>query len=254
MQLIKRLKRNTKGRDLIVGDVHGNFSKLRAALDAVGFSPDAGDRLISVGDLVDRGPESDDVLDWLREPWFHAVLGNHEDMAISWAEGELDPRMYVANGGGWNVANPIDQRNILSSAFAALPIAIEIETDAGLVGVVHATCPAPSWGEFAEALRLLEAEPALLEGEAAQHLLNMALWSRDRFTRMDDSVVEGVRAVVVGHTPMDAMSALGNTLFIDTGAWLPEERFPGRVFTIIDATTLDRAYMPVRTQPAADAA
>jgi serine/threonine protein phosphatase 1 len=252
MQLIKRLERNTKGRDLIVGDIHGYFSKLQAALDAVGFSPDAGDRLISVGDLVDRGPESDLVLDWIGQPWFHPVLGNHEDLAIKFAEGDLDPTLYVANGGAWAVSNPVDQRNILASAFAALPIAIEIETEAGLVGVVHAACPAPSWTEFAEALRVLEAEPDLMETMPALSLIASAIWSRDRFQTMDDSIVEGVRAVVVGHTPMDTMSALGNTLFIDTGAWLPEARFPGRVFTVIDAATLDRARMPA--QSAADAA
>ncbi len=252
MELIKRLERNTKGRDLIVGDIHGHFGKLQAALDAVGFSPNAGDRLISVGDLVDRGPECDLVLDWLGKPWFHAVLGNHEDMAIRWSEGDLDRDLYVANGGGWNVSNPVDQRNILASAFAALPIAIEIETEAGLVGVVHAACPAPSWAEFAEALRVLEGRPELLESMEAVGLLAHAIWSRDRVQAMDDSIVDGVRAVVVGHTPMDAMSALGNTMFIDTGAWLPEARFPGRVFTVIDAATLDRARMPA--QPAADAA
>lgn len=254
MQMIKRLERNMRGRDLIVGDVHGCFSKLRAALDAVGFSPDNGDRLISVGDLVDRGPESDLVLDWIGQPWFHPVLGNHEDLAIKFAEGDLDPSLYVANGGAWAVANTVDQRNILASAFAALPIAIEIETEAGLVGVVHACCPAPTWGDFAGALRALEAQPELLEAPEANHVLAMAMWSRDRFERLDDSVVPDVRAVVVGHTPMDSMSALGNTLFIDTGAWLPEARFPGKVFTVIDAATLDRAYMPVPAQAAANAA
>lgn len=84
--LVARFARNPLGRDLIAGDVHGHFSRLAAALDAVAFDP-VRDRLFSVGDLVDRGPESDHALDWLARPWFYAVSGNHEDMAIRWPRG-----------------------------------------------------------------------------------------------------------------------------------------------------------------------
>jgi serine/threonine protein phosphatase 1 len=250
MQLIKRLERNTTGRDLIVGDVHGCFSKLREALDAVGFDPAAGDRLISVGDLVDRGPESDLVLDWLGQPWFHAVSGNHEDMAILWSEGSIDPSLYLANGGAWNIGNTPDQRVILASAFAALPVAIELETEGGTVGIVHACCPTERWADFAQALRAVDAGEATLED--VQGIIAMAFWSRDRFERLDDSVVHDVRAVVVGHTPMDEVSSLGNTIFIDTGAWLPEARFPGRKFTLLDAATL-QPIKPAAAAPAAAA-
>ena len=86
------------GRDLIVGDVHGCFTKLRASLDAVGFNLER-DRLFSVGDLVDRGPESDRALEWLAQPWFHAISGNHEDMAIRWPLGFMFAGHYVSNGG-----------------------------------------------------------------------------------------------------------------------------------------------------------
>ena len=62
-----RIPRNVSGRDFAVGDVHGHFSRLRQSLDRLGFDP-ALDRLFSVGDLVDRGPENEQVLDWLRQP------------------------------------------------------------------------------------------------------------------------------------------------------------------------------------------
>lgn len=96
---VLRLPRNLKGRSLLVGDVHGQFSGLRAALERVGFNPDAGDRLISVGDLVDRGPESDAAIDWLAYPWFFPVRGNHEDMAIRWPAGGMGLRNYLGNAG-----------------------------------------------------------------------------------------------------------------------------------------------------------
>ena len=69
---------NTLGRDFVVGYVHGQLNMLDHLLAAVRFDS-AKDRLFSVGDLVDRGPDGGALLLRLeREPWFYAVLGNHE--------------------------------------------------------------------------------------------------------------------------------------------------------------------------------
>jgi hypothetical protein len=50
---VLRLPANTRGRDFVVGDIHGTFYVLEQALAAVGFDP-ARDRVICVGDLIDR--------------------------------------------------------------------------------------------------------------------------------------------------------------------------------------------------------
>lgn len=42
----------------VVGDIHGSFSKLEQALGKLEFSPELGDHLLSVGDLVDRGQKT----------------------------------------------------------------------------------------------------------------------------------------------------------------------------------------------------
>lgn len=86
---IKRFAANTAGRDFAVGDIHGHFTRLQAALDTAGFDP-ATDRLFSVGDLVDRGPECRDVLDWLAKPWFHPVRGNHDDYVCRFDTCDVD--------------------------------------------------------------------------------------------------------------------------------------------------------------------
>lgn len=235
--LVRRFAANPTpaGRDLIVGDVHGCFGKLRAALDAVGFDPDAGDRLFSVGDLVDRGPESTDVLSWLDRPWFAAVGGNHEDLVVGFASG-LEPRdLYFANGGAWLIAMTPPERLPFVDALAALPLAIELETAAGLVCLVHADCPRPTWAEFRAAL-----EAGCFE---AEHVAVLARWSRERIGAGDRVGVPDVRAVVVGHTPVERPVALGNVYHIDTGAWLQGGQSP-RVFTILDAATLLPACHP----------
>jgi calcineurin-like phosphoesterase family protein len=67
-------------RTIVVGDIHGCYDELLSLLDKVGFNSD--DRLISVGDLITKGPKSREVLDhFMREPRFSAVIGNH-DLAL----------------------------------------------------------------------------------------------------------------------------------------------------------------------------
>jgi serine/threonine protein phosphatase 1 len=73
---------NLQGRDFIVGDLHGHPDVLRRLTDHVAFDYDM-DRLFSVGDLVDRGPNSAGALDLLDEPWFYPVLGNHDAMLLA---------------------------------------------------------------------------------------------------------------------------------------------------------------------------
>ena len=82
---MKQFEPNPNGRDFVVGDIHGCWSKLTDDLKQLNFNFDT-DRLFCTGDLVDRGPESHLALEWLAYPWFHSVRGNHEDMAIGWAE------------------------------------------------------------------------------------------------------------------------------------------------------------------------
>lgn len=233
---VRRFSRNTQGRDFIVGDIHGHFSRLTAHLGAIGFDPDEGDRLFSVGDLVDRGPESESVLQWLAAPWFHAVQGNHEDMAIRWPNGHMDAGNYMQNGGTWNVTKTRDESLQYADALATLPIAIELETEAGLVGIVHADCPCDSWQEFTAQLMAPDISRSRLKD-----IVTSAQWDRTRLELPGvRGLVTGVRAVVVGHTPLDAPTWSDNVLHIDTAGWHPS----GTGFTIIDAATLEPVRPP----------
>lgn len=225
--MVARFERNRLGCDFVVGDIHGFFSRLQAHLDAIAFDP-ARDRLFSVGDLVDRGPECDQALDWLAQPWFHAVRGNHEDMAIRWPNGNMDKQNYVANGGGWNVANPRAESQRIADALSALPIAIELETEHGKVGIVHAECPTEDWQTFVSVL-----EGPRVSKRQRDAAIDCAMWSRNRIDGMFCDETAGVIAVIVGHTPVERFTSLGNTLYIDTGGWLR-----GRDFTILDTRTL----------------
>lgn len=67
-------------RTIVIGDIHGCYDELEDMLTAVGFA--AEDRLISVGDLITKGPKNRDVLErFMSDPQFSAVMGNH-DLAL----------------------------------------------------------------------------------------------------------------------------------------------------------------------------
>jgi serine/threonine protein phosphatase 1 len=97
------LPSNSDGNDYIVGDLHGCLTELLAMLDYVGFDKNK-DRLFSVGDLIDRGPQSIELLHEfrIRKNWYF-VKGNHEQMMIdSFVYDNSNMyQIWIQNGGTW---------------------------------------------------------------------------------------------------------------------------------------------------------
>lgn len=209
---------NTAGRDLAVGDIHGSFTELQKVLEQINFNPQK-DRLFSVGDLVDRGPESSQAIDWLEKPWFHAIQGNHESICMWAIEGDSRYALYTDS---WLEEMPIEKQLHFLYTFMELPLIIEVETPDGLVGLVHADFPFTDWNDL---------DPNRIEAPETY----MCQWSRERIDNNDKDPVKNIRAVIHGHTPLHRMAVLGNCYFIDTAGWIPQE---GGKFTLLDLKTL----------------
>lgn len=243
---VHRYPLNTRGRDFVVGDIHGCFALLDAELAARGFDPER-DRLFSVGDLIDRGKESPAVLDAMHRYQIKAVRGNHEQLILDWAlnGGPEHIRAYRAsladphadadnvfgnvayrggltsallyNGGEWFVelyssdgdaASQLGRRIV--DYFSALPWAMEIETAHGVIGVVHADVPCAQWSKL---IRVLE------KGRPDHPVREQVLWDRRRWAAHEvPTQIAGVTAVIVGHTPTQEAAQRGNVINIDTGA------------------------------------
>lgn len=73
----------------VVGDIHGCYDEFLQLIDP---QLSAGHKVWSVGDMIDRGPHSPEVLRWFIEKTEsgHAgfILGNHEDKFIRWLQGK----------------------------------------------------------------------------------------------------------------------------------------------------------------------
>jgi predicted phosphodiesterase len=72
-------------RTLFIGDVHGCAEELDALLKECGWQP--GERVVLVGDLVAKGPDSAGVVRRARELGLLAVRGNHDEHVLRWHQG-----------------------------------------------------------------------------------------------------------------------------------------------------------------------
>jgi calcineurin-like phosphoesterase family protein len=67
----------SEGRTIVVGDIHGCYDELTDLLEKVKLKK--ADRVVSVGDLITKGPKSREVLDlFMTDKRFSTVIGNHD--------------------------------------------------------------------------------------------------------------------------------------------------------------------------------
>lgn len=203
---IQYFSKNILGYDFVVGDIHGCYSLLYAELERIDFNSEV-DRLFCVGDLVDRGPESIDVLDILAKPWFHSVIGNHDLMAIEWLHGHSNFELYRQNGGEWFINLDATTQSIIVEKLNMLPVIIEVDTDNGIIGIIHADCPFSDWDYLKEVIQ-----------SGNLNIITECIWSRRRIRAQNTDVISGISKIYHGHTVLQKRATLGNRNYIDTGA------------------------------------
>ena len=208
-----------------VGDVHGCFALLERALERVGFRHGE-DRLVGVGDLIDRGPESVHALEWATSGTMHTVKGNHEWMMQACLDPHPNPavaqwhrKLWHDNGGAWwdkAHAGGADPARWLAW-LKTLPITLTVETAAGPVGIVHAQPGAPTWAK------------TIAQIARSEEAIDRALWSRIRYEGPNENWGEtsrdwaggcsDVRCIVTGHQIVKTPEIGTPIMSIDTGAW-----------------------------------
>lgn len=220
---------NIKGRDFVVGDLHGCRSLLDEKLETVQFDPSQ-DRLFSAGDLVDRGPESEKCLDLLKEPWFFAVMGNHDAMLMAWIFGRkkgdkrqnLYEQAFIHNAGCDWVKRYYRASEHLP-LLETLPFILEVE---GQFQMVHAEMLDAMSGEVAPDSR----EDAMADHhficgfDAYGDWLDHLLWGRSiRWKHRINQPLNPLSApdlpTYCGHTIFKEVQTLAGHTFLDLGAY-----------------------------------
>ncbi|WP_319419822.1 metallophosphoesterase family protein [Pleurocapsa sp. FMAR1] len=97
----------TTNRRIVIGDVHGHYDALIALLDSI--SPTSEDKVYFLGDLIDRGPKSAQVVDFVMRNQYTCLRGNHEEMLLDVVgRGEVSIDLYqgwLYSGGHSTVAS-----------------------------------------------------------------------------------------------------------------------------------------------------
>jgi serine/threonine protein phosphatase 1 len=96
----------TPGRRILIGDVHGHYEGLSALLEAI--APGSEDQVYFLGDLIDRGPRSADVVELVRKNGFQCLLGNHEQLLLqSFPEGGYSAMLqtWLHSGGSATISS-----------------------------------------------------------------------------------------------------------------------------------------------------
>jgi len=208
--LFRVISRRPK-RLFAVGDIHGCVGELQALIEylegPLRFNQD--DQLIFVGDYIDRGSSSRQVIDLLlalRAQWPETVFlkGNHEEMFMSFLGlGGESGEVFLANGGQQTVGSyGVDPGGDLRELQSMLPPAHVEFLKALEVGVILAEFLFVHAG----------VRPKVPLGE---QVYDDCLWIRKEFLRAQHSLG---KTVVFGHTPFaDVMLDLPFKIGIDTG-------------------------------------
>ncbi len=191
------------GKIFAIGDIHGSFDRLQDLMQKIPIDF-TNDTLVFIGDYIDRGPASVEVVDYLldlkkRVPGIIFLKGNHEDMLEKYLDG-TDRFTYLLNGG----QNTLDSYLSKTDRSDSFPI----PTD-------HI--------EFFKSLRLYyETEAYIFVHAGLRPKVPLAsqetedlLWIRDKFIY---SKYNFGKPVVFGHTPLEKPLVEPNKIGIDTGA------------------------------------
>lgn len=222
MLKVNYLAENTSGRDYVVGDLHGCVDLLKRFIEVSRFDPSK-DRVLSVGDLVGRGPKPLETFDLIKQPWFHCVRGNHEMMLALYHERLLPVSALERNGEGWFLRLGADIRAEIAAKVMGLPDVLVVGREGKRrFNVFHA--------EFIGCDDDLERGLEQFDQDGWERVH----WGRDlikeaRFAHSQGNFTnvpqEGLWAEVdlslsfVGHTIVGRPVVIKNVVYMDTGAY-----------------------------------
>ncbi|MEX0965743.1 MAG: metallophosphoesterase [Bacteroidia bacterium] len=201
---------NTK-KITIIGDPHGCFDTFQALLDQIEKKHN---RIVVIGDIVDRGPDSYSLFEFMENSDTEMILGNHEFMFLNRNENERFNDLWIKNGGEITLdsfENHLDSKSLIRKRLAdmeewvqKLPLFIEVSNEEQRLLISHAGISKMNYDLHAGDLSMCFQLPYWHE--------ESCLWTRKELAEISDVTQ------VVGHTPIeDGPVKKGSNWYIDTG-------------------------------------
>jgi serine/threonine protein phosphatase 1 len=190
-------------RTFIVGDIHGCLGTLKKLMDKIGWRPDR-DRLIFLGDYVDRGRDSRGVIEYILDIMgmssaVECLLGNHESIFIDFLEGR-DSVTFFLNGGAatlnsYRLHQSAEGETLVPEKHLSFLKSLRKWIEMDDYYVVHAGF-----------------RPGVGPGDQT---LEDLLWIREPFIFSEHDFG---KKVIFGHTPFSDPLIMDNKIGLDTGA------------------------------------
>lgn len=246
-----------------VSDIHGQYQAFQKALQDASFSPSQGDKLYVIGDMIDRGPQSKDVLLSLlelRQQYPQQVIlikGNHEQMFEDWLDRRGNDENYLRFNGGDATVRSLLGNHPLRRAFAngGLP-SPEVQEQARQIILAQYPFLLPALQALPLYIQLpadaQTGSPAVLLVHAgirpgiplSQQAPEDLLWIREPFFEGYD----GEMPVVFGHTPVPKLPGYrgrgpwrrDNIVGIDGGAAFR------RGILLVEWPSLESIFVPIQ--------
>ncbi len=207
-------------RFYVIGDIHGRLDLFEAMIDAIEADDAEGvaakTTVVLLGDLVDRGPESAQVIArtklWQQQREVRVLAGNHEEMFLQSFDSVDVLRHFLKHGGhetilSYGLSSQQMKTLTVEAMFELLPdLVSQAERDyiAGFEDLIVA-------GDY------LFVHAGIDPASPIDHQKRSdLLWIRERFLKHEGPLE---KVVVHGHTIFDHVMDCGNRIGVDTGAY-----------------------------------
>lgn len=196
-------------RRIVIGDVHGHYDGLMILLEAI--APEANDQVYFLGDLIDRGAQSAEVVNFVQQSSYQCLLGNHEQMllnVLTKRSGYEQMHQAWLYNGGYATINSYKEATVPQEHIEWM-LNLPTYLDLGDVWLVHAGV-----------------DPKI---ELAQQTAEQLCWVRNEFLSIPQPYFVD-KLIIIGHsitftlpgvTPGKLAQGQG-WLDIDTGAYHPK--------------------------------
>jgi serine/threonine protein phosphatase 1 len=199
-------------RKFVIGDIHSHYDEFIEVLDRAGFQYD-NDLLISLGDLVDRGPKPIEVVEKVMQiKNFIHILGNHDEWCYQFLKYDYKPYIWTSQGGMSTV-----------NAYSKKPEMIKKHRE---------------FFEKAKLYHIDEESRLFVHGgynweipfKEQSHDKELLIWDRSLFSKaieydQSGKTFDEFKEIFIGHTPTQHIGStvpkkLSNLWMLDTGIYL----------------------------------
>lgn len=186
----------------VIGDVHGCLQMLKRLIDKIDWQPEK-DKLIFLGDYIDRGRDPKGVVDHILSlircsPHVEPLMGNHEAMFLDYLAG-MNRNLFLINGGSNTIesyrTDNLERELLIPQDHLAFYQSLKTYVEVQDYYVVHAG--------FRPGVAVKE------------QVLEDMIWIREPFISSD---YDFGKRVIFGHTPFHHPLIMDNKIGLDTGA------------------------------------